>query len=402
MPPTKRITLFAMLFAAGAPAAASAQTGTGTGGTGFVPTPRVVKVACVKGCASKARPRAGSTIRISGSNLSGVTEILFQGARASSDDVTAHVRPRSDRSLTLKVPAKAASGPLTAVAGSVSSASTKPLSILPPAPAPPATGKLTPVPGPRDPGAPQLETAISSNSAFAGSSNGILFAYRVHGSTPVDVQVEVVSQADGSVVQTWTVPGVQPGVVKNVAWKGDMAGGVAPEGRYAFRLTAKTPSGASARSAQAPQGDRDSFDLHHQIFPVRGRHNYGGASARFGAQRNGHTHQGQDVLASCGTRLVAAERGTVKYKQYQSAAGYYLIIHGDESGYDFGYMHLRAPSAFAPGDHVDTGEQIGNVGDTGDATACHLHFEMWSAPGWYSGGKPQDPLAALQAWDAFS
>ena len=31
---------------------------------------------------------------------------------------------------------------------------------------------------------------------------------------------------------------------------------------------------------------------------------------------------------------------------------------------------------------------------------CHLHFEIWSAPGWYDGGKPFDPLPQLQAWDA--
>jgi murein DD-endopeptidase MepM/ murein hydrolase activator NlpD len=33
------------------------------------------------------------------------------------------------------------------------------------------------------------------------------------------------------------------------------------------------------------------------------------------------------------------------------------------------------------------------------ASACHLHFELWTAPGWYSGGQPIDPLPSLQAWD---
>jgi murein DD-endopeptidase MepM/ murein hydrolase activator NlpD len=42
------------------------------------------------------------------------------------------------------------------------------------------------------------------------------------------------------------------------------------------------------------------------------------------------------------------------------------------------------------------------VGDTGDASACHLHFEIWTAPGWYDGGHVIDPLASLQAWDSFS
>jgi murein DD-endopeptidase MepM/ murein hydrolase activator NlpD len=42
------------------------------------------------------------------------------------------------------------------------------------------------------------------------------------------------------------------------------------------------------------------------------------------------------------------------------------------------------------------------VGQTGDATACHLHFEEWSSPGWYSGGRPFDPLADLKSWDSYS
>ena len=63
-------------------------------------------------------------------------------------------------------------------------------------------------------------------------------------------------------------------------------------------------------------------------------------------------------------------------------------------------MHLRAPSPLKKGAPVRTGQPIGFVGQTGDATACHLHFEEWSAPGWYTGGRPFDPLADLQAWDA--
>ena len=60
-------------------------------------------------------------------------------------------------------------------------------------------------------------------------------------------------------------------------------------------------------------------------------------------------------------------------------------------------MHLRKPSKLKVGDRVSMGEEIGKVGDTGDATACHLHFEMWSNPGWYEGGHPGRPEAEPQA-----
>jgi murein DD-endopeptidase MepM/ murein hydrolase activator NlpD len=92
----------------------------------------------------------------------------------------------------------------------------------------------------------------------------------------------------------------------------------------------------------------------------------------------------------------------VRFRQYQSRAGNYLIIDGERTGIDYGYMHLRSPALVNPGDRVYTGQLIGYVGQTGDATACHLHFEMWTAPGWYDGGHPFDPLPSLMAWDKVS
>ncbi len=126
------------------------------------------------------------------------------------------------------------------------------------------------------------------------------------------------------------------------------------------------------------------------------------SAGRFGAGRSGHTHQGQDVMADCGTPLAAARGGIVQYSGYQSAAGNYVVIDGRGTGYDTAYMHLREPSPLQTGDPVRTGQPIGVVGDTGDATACHLHFELWTAPGWYEGGSPVDPLPYLKMWDSYS
>jgi murein DD-endopeptidase MepM/ murein hydrolase activator NlpD len=136
------------------------------------------------------------------------------------------------------------------------------------------------------------------------------------------------------------------------------------------------------RSAQATDLERDAFDLYDHIFPVRGKHDFGGAGARFGAGRSGHSHQGHDVFAECGTPMVAARGGRVKFKQFHAAAGNYVVIDGAGTDIDYAYMHLAEPTPFQVGDRVYTGQRIGSVGETGNARGCHLHFELWSGPGW--------------------
>jgi len=138
------------------------------------------------------------------------------------------------------------------------------------------------------------------------------------------------------------------------------------------------------------------------VFPVGDPHDFGGSAARFGAPRSGYAHQGQDVFAPCGTRMFAAHAGNVKARAYQSGgAGYYLVIDGLD-GSDTVYMHMRKASWATLGTLLYPGQQIGKVGQTGNASGCHLHFEHWTSPGWYAGGFPVDPLAALLSWDSYS
>ncbi len=137
-------------------------------------------------------------------------------------------------------------------------------------------------------------------------------------------------------------------------------------------------------------------------FPVGDPHDFGGEEARFGAPRSGHRHQGQDIFAPCGTRLFAAQAGTVKVRAYQaSGAGYYLVIDGSD-GTDTVYMHMKKRSWAPVGTPLYAGQQVGRVGQSGNASGCHLHFEHWTAPGWYGGGQPYDPLPELLAWDSYS
>lgn len=138
-----------------------------------------------------------------------------------------------------------------------------------------------------------------------------------------------------------------------------------------------------------------------QVFPVRGWHTFGSSMSRFGAPRSGHTHQGQDVGASCGTRLVSIRKARVRYRAYEGAAGNYVVLHNIGTNTDFVYMHLTKPAAVKPGQLVSAGQRVGYVGQTGDASGCHLHFEYWTGV-WYGGGKPIDPLPYLRSLDAKS
>ena len=136
------------------------------------------------------------------------------------------------------------------------------------------------------------------------------------------------------------------------------------------------------------------------VFPIRGAHDFGGSGSRFGAGRSGHIHQGQDVSAPEGTKLVSVHSGTVRFVDYQaSGAGYYVVIHDSEGRYEFAYMHLkRGSTAVRLGQHVRAGQRIGRVGHTGAASGSHLHFEVWVGP-WQTGGHPIDPLPYLKRWD---
>ncbi len=136
------------------------------------------------------------------------------------------------------------------------------------------------------------------------------------------------------------------------------------------------------------------------VFPIIGAHNYGTSINRYGAPRSGHTHGGQDILANCGLRLVAVHDGKVSTVDSSGDAGNYLVIQSSDHT-DMVYMHMRSLAVVKEGQHVTAGQFVGYVGDTGDATACHLHFELWTWH-WYDGGHSMDPLPKLKQWDAAS
>ena len=159
-----------------------------------------------------------------------------------------------------------------------------------------------------------------------------------------------------------------------------------------------TPPPAPAVEAGVPSPAQSAAD--GAVFPVVGEHSFGGPENRFGAGRSGHVHQGQDVLTAEGTPVVVPTAGTIVSTSYQAGgAGYYAVEH-TTVGFDFMFAHCQAGSfAVGTGQAVSAGQALCKAGQTGDATAPHLHFEVWVG-GWQaSTGHPIDPLPYLEAWD---
>ncbi len=129
-------------------------------------------------------------------------------------------------------------------------------------------------------------------------------------------------------------------------------------------------------------------------FPIQAAHDFGTENNAFGGARD---HRGQDVFAACGAPVVAAMPGRVTRAEFEPAGGNYAVITSP-NGRSQVYMHLRKPARVAEGEAVELGAPLGAVGATGDADGCHLHFELWTAPGWFKGAAV-DPLPALERWD---
>jgi murein DD-endopeptidase MepM/ murein hydrolase activator NlpD len=86
-------------------------------------------------------------------------------------------------------------------------------------------------------------------------------------------------------------------------------------------------------------------------------------------------HRGVDLAAPAGTRIAAPAMGRVA--SVGRELGYGLVIEMVHSGgVVTRYAHLRSALVQA-GDTVVMGQSIGMVGESGLATAPHLHFEVW-------------------------
>jgi murein DD-endopeptidase MepM/ murein hydrolase activator NlpD len=135
------------------------------------------------------------------------------------------------------------------------------------------------------------------------------------------------------------------------------------------------------------------------VFPVYGVSSY---SDSYGfADRDLNYHHGDDIYGELGQPLLAVADGTVFSVGWNRLGGNRLWLR-DHQGNLFYYAHLAAFSISARnGAHVNAGEVIGFMGNTGDAegASTHVHFEVHPVSLIYLGyDGAVDPTTYLQAW----
>ena len=110
----------------------------------------------------------------------------------------------------------------------------------------------------------------------------------------------------------------------------------------------------------------------------------GTITSRFGGRKSpggiGSTnHMGLDIAGSMGDPVHAADGGEVIYADWWYGGGNVVRIR-HENGEVTEYMHLSGYNCKV-GDHVGKGDQIGQVGSTGNSTGPHLHFGVMDKDG---------------------
>ena len=308
---------------------------------------------------------------VRGSNLQSAQQITFVGSSGSRDNVVVKLSARAAQpaAITVTVPRRARSGAVR-ISGTIGSAVTAPQPV-----------KIVA-------GLPATDDASGSRKLIAGGKRAARFAYQMSSAAAVGARVEAVSGRTGKIVRSWPLVKSGDGAV---AWDGFVGKEPAASGTYVLRLNE-----LASASAKVEAGSDTQFELAEGFFPIRGPHKLSStATQMFGGDRS---HQGTDHFAACGTPLAAWTSGVVQFNSNQGAAGNYIVVQR-ANGESYAYMHMQGRSPAKVGTKVFAGQRLGRVSDSGRASGCHLHIELWTAPGWYKGGKPYDSLPLMKRLD---
>ncbi|MBR5542553.1 MAG: M23 family metallopeptidase [Oscillospiraceae bacterium] len=97
-------------------------------------------------------------------------------------------------------------------------------------------------------------------------------------------------------------------------------------------------------------------------------------SSNYGMRR-GSMHKGVDFAASHGSRISAADGGTVTWAGWKRGGWGYLVVINHGNGIETYYAH-NSKVLVKVGQKVAKGQQIARMGSTGNSSGPHCHFEI--------------------------
>ena len=145
---------------------------------------------------------------------------------------------------------------------------------------------------------------------------------------------------------------------------------------------------ATTRVAPASSGGA-SLGADRVLWPLAGV-----ITTRYSYCGNGCGHAGLDIAAPSGTLVYAAVGGTVTSSGWNVFGYGNLVIVRGAGGRDYYYAH-NSRLLVRVGQTVRQGQPIARVGNTGNSTGPHLHFEV------RGGGALMNPMAFLPSSQAF-
>ncbi len=156
--------------------------------------------------------------------------------------------------------------------------------------------------------------------------------------------------------------------------------GASPTGSVNTNAVSPGAQPAVATNAPAPSGKCSGDDC--LMWPTDGK-----IASPFGDRSGGH-HDGLDIAGKAGSEIKAAAKGKVLYSGDEIKGYGNLVIISHERGVITVYAH-NDKNLVKDGDSVKRGQPIAKMGDSGNATSTHLHFEV------RVNEQPQDPLDYL-------
>ncbi len=150
--------------------------------------------------------------------------------------------------------------------------------------------------------------------------------------------------------------------------------------------THSTPTSSKQGSGGSASGIGGHYTGGKMTWPVIGGGNYISQYYHYG-------HWAIDIAAQYGSKVVAAAAGKVTFAGWKNNGGGWQVWISHGGNLYTTYNHMSAITV-AAGEYVGRGHQVGRIGQSGDATGPHLHFEVWVGPIW-NGGQRMNPLNYL-------